>query len=227
MVLRFTNLLNLTNRYYISTSSSGNSEKIGNHGLPGTSNINQPDLFVAPLNSEPYLGPSNSTPSISTNKSKGNAEKSEPAMTFLPNHSSQEIKDLAAQTNNGVVLTGSAAMGPIGPTIGRMDIFESDDSYFFRVSLPGVSREENEFKCDIGDDGLIVIKGTTTTGEETVCRHSQVFKMLTQNLGPPGPFTISFKLPGPVNNEEFSGKLEFGVLEGKVKKVRKNSEPKV
>lgn len=66
-----------------------------------------------------------------------------------------------------------------------------------------------------------MIKGATTTGEETVCRHSQVFKLLTHNMCPPGHFTVSFKLSGPVNNQDFTGKFEDGVLEGVVKKVRK------
>lgn len=117
---------------------------IGNKDLPGNSK-SQPVLFVAPLNSVPYLGPSSSyTSSMPTNKSNNNAEKLGPALIFLPSGSSQEVNDLAAQTKTGVVLTGSAAFGEIGPSIGQVDVFDSDDSYFFRVSLPGVSSDESK-----------------------------------------------------------------------------------
>lgn len=76
-----------------------------------------------------------------------------------------------------------------------------------------------DFTCDIDPDGKVTIKGVTTTGEKTVCKQNQVFKMLTQNLSPPGHFSISFKLPGPVNTEDFTGKFgSDGMLEGLVKK---------
>ena len=141
-------------------------------------------------------------------------------MIFLPSDSSSEFSNLISQTKTGVALTGSAAMGKIGLTIGLVDIAESEDSYYFRVALPGVSRDEKEFSCEIEPDGKIMIKGATTTGEQTVCKHNQIFKMLTQNLCPPGHFTINFQLPGPVSNEEFNGNFgSDGVLEGVVKKV--------
>lgn len=75
-----------------------------------------------------------------------------------------------------------------------------------------------DFCCDIEPDGKIKIKGVTTTGEKTVCKYSQVFKMQTQNLCPPGHFCIEFQLPGPVNSQIFTGHLQDGVLEGVVKK---------
>lgn len=76
-----------------------------------------------------------------------------------------------------------------------------------------------DFDCDISDDGKILIKGTTTTGEDIVCKNSQVFKMQTQNLCPHGPFTLSFHLPGPVKHQQFTGRFGLeGVLEGIVKK---------
>ncbi|KAL1222363.1 Alpha-crystallin domain-containing protein 22.3 [Cardamine amara subsp. amara] len=177
---------------------------------------NQQVLEVAPLNSMPYI----SHTSMSSHWTNENAERGPPAVIFLPSESTSETSNIIAQMKTGVALTGSAAMGKIGPAIGLIDIAESDDSYYFRVSLPGVSRDEKDFSCEIEPDGKILIKGTTTTGERTVCKHHQVFKMLSQNLCLPGHFTISFQLPGPVSNEEFNGNFgSDGVLEGVVKKV--------
>ncbi|CAA7053278.1 unnamed protein product [Microthlaspi erraticum] len=204
-------------------SSSDQSEKIGNNGFHENGE-SRPVISVTPLNSVPYIGPTNGyTSSMSANRSNGNAEKVGPAIILLPNETSQEFNDLLAQTKTGVVLTGSAALGKIGYTVGLIDVAQSDDSYYFRVSLPGVSRDEKDFTCDIEPDGRIMIKGVTTTGEKTVCRHSQVFTMLTQNMCPPGHFTISFQLPGPVSNKDFNGNFgSDGVLEGVVKKLFEN-----
>jgi hypothetical protein len=83
---------------------------------------------VAPLNSVPYIGPP--TPHSYT--------VSSPTKRYT-----ETLEKVA--TRVGVALTGSAAMGKIGPVIGLMDIGESKDSYLFRVSLPGVARDESEF----------------------------------------------------------------------------------
>ncbi|KAG5414822.1 hypothetical protein IGI04_002389 [Brassica rapa subsp. trilocularis] len=200
--------------FYFRSSSSGQNGMRESTGFPQV-------IEVAPLNSLPYVGPLNGNSSMSGNKANETAEKTgPPAMIFLPSESAPEFCSLISQSKTGVALTGSAAMGKIGPTIGLVDIAESDDSYYFRVSLPGVSRDEKEFSCEIEPDGKILIKGATTTGEKTVCKHNQVFKMLSQNLCPPGHFTISFQLPGPVSNEDFSGNFGAdGVLEGVVKKL--------
>lgn len=103
-------------------------------------------LEVTPLNSMPYIGPVTHA-AMSSNRMNENAEKvGGPAMIFLPSESTSEFSNLISQTKTGVALTGSAAMGKIGPTIGLVDIAESDDSYYFRVSLPGVSRDESKSK---------------------------------------------------------------------------------
>lgn len=102
-------------------------------------------LEVAPLNSVPYISPLTGHTSMSGNRMNENAEKGPPAMIFLPSESTSETSILISQMKTGVALTGSAAMGKIGPTIGLVDIAESDDSYYFRVSLPGVSRDESKF----------------------------------------------------------------------------------
>ncbi|XP_059652502.1 uncharacterized protein LOC132299728 isoform X2 [Cornus florida] len=147
-------------------------------------------------------------------------ERLEPRMIFLPSQPTmEEWEDILSATKSGSALTGSAAMGQIGPVIGLIDIGESEDSYLFRVSLPGVKRDEREFCCEVENDGKVLIRGVTTTGEKTVCRYSQMFEMQSQNLCPPGHFSISFRLPGPVDPQNFSGNFGTdGILEGIVMK---------
>lgn len=83
-------------------------------------------------------------------------ERVGPAMIFLPSHPTRkELSEIVAATKSGFSLTGSAAMAQVGPIIGHMDIGECEDSYLFRVSLPGVKRDES--KLLIGFDGLFLI----------------------------------------------------------------------
>ncbi|XP_009334297.2 increased DNA methylation 2 isoform X3 [Pyrus x bretschneideri] len=141
-----------------------------------------------------------------------------PDGSVLYNVLEQEPKSNAA-TRDGFALTGSAAMAKVGPTIGLIDIGECDDSYLFRVSLPGVRRDEREFSCEVENEGQVLIRGVAVTGEKTVHRYSQMFEMQTQNLCPSGQFSISFQLPGPVNPQQFSGNFGTdGILEGIVMK---------
>lgn len=112
-------------------------------------NPQQAILDVAPLNSVPYIGPPTPhsyTASSPRKRYTETLEKIGPAMIFLPSLSTrEEWNSVVSSTRVGVALSGSAAMGKIGPVIGLMDIGESNDSYFFRVSLPGVARDESEF----------------------------------------------------------------------------------
>lgn len=148
------------------------------------------------------------------------SDKSGSDMLFLPSRPTREewIKIMNA-TKTGSALTGSAAMGQIGTVLGLIDIGECEDSYLFRVSLPGVKRDEREFSCEVENDGKVSIRGVTVAGEKTVCRYRQMFEMQSQNFCPPGHFSISFKLPGPVDPLQFSGNFGTdGILEGIVMK---------
>ncbi|KAK6159900.1 hypothetical protein DH2020_003281 [Rehmannia glutinosa] len=134
----------------------------------------------------------------------------------------EEWSNIVGTIKSGFALTGSAARGYVGPALGLMDIGESEDSYLFRVSLPGVKRDEREFSCEVESDGTVIIKGMTVTGERIVEKYSQVFEMQSQNLCPPGPFSISFKLPGPVDPRQFHGTFSTdGILEGIAFKARR------
>ncbi|XP_022150781.1 alpha-crystallin domain-containing protein 22.3 isoform X2 [Momordica charantia] len=179
-------------------------------------------LDVAPINSMPYIGPPlphSYVPSSPRVEDPEALVKVGPAMVYCPLTTNQEWAGIVSAAKTGIALTGTAAMGKVGPVIGRVDIGENENSYFFRVSLPGVARDQNSFSCDMETDGKVKIRGVTTTGENIVCKNSQVFRMQTKNLCPPGHFSITFQLPGPVNNLHFSGAFGAdGILEGTVAK---------
>lgn len=182
-----------------------------NEKEPG--NPQQHVLAVGPLNSIPYFNP-DMLESWSPEADNEKVERAGPGV-ILPK---KEWDDSIDATRRGVGLTRTAALGMVGPSVGLLDIGEMEDSYMFRVSLPGVAANERLFRCNIKPDGNVFIKGVSTTGEETVYRNSQLFKMKSQNLCPPGPFSISFELPGPVNDQQISTSFENGVFEAMVKK---------
>ncbi|PHT41364.1 hypothetical protein CQW23_20218 [Capsicum baccatum] len=66
------------------------------------------------------------------------------------------------------------------------------------------------------------------TGESKVCWKNMVFKMHTQNLCPPGEFTVSFQLPDPIDHRNLS--CDFGsdgIFEGIVKKNNRFVQTKI
>ncbi|KAJ8529478.1 hypothetical protein K7X08_036313 [Anisodus acutangulus] len=155
-------------------------------------------LNVAPISCVPYTGPplpynyhTSSSPDISagpvsveadmTSSSKHIISQqpagSQPAMVFFTARPAKEEWDnLINYANGGVAVTGSALLGKVGPLIGSVDIAESEDNYVFRVSLPGVARDEKVFRCDVGPNGKILIKGVSMTGENMVCRNNMIKK---------------------------------------------------
>ncbi|KAJ7012644.1 increased DNA methylation 3-like [Populus alba x Populus x berolinensis] len=125
-----------------------------------------------------------------------------------------------------VILSGTAKEGSAGPPIGLVDIGVSENAYLFRVALPGIRRNESNLKCDIQHNGTVHIKGVVTVDAGMLKDSSSVFQMRVQQLCPPGPFTISFKLPGPVDPRLFCPNFRNdGVLEVAVMKYRPPSAP--
>ncbi|XP_060219111.1 alpha-crystallin domain-containing protein 22.3 [Lycium barbarum] len=195
-------------------------------------------LLATPISCVPYTGPplpdnypASASPDINagsvpvevdTASSSTHIITHQPAMVFFTACPAKEEWDnLINRAKGGVALTGSALLGKFGQLIGSVDIHESEDDYVFRVSLPGVARDEKVFRCDVGPNGRIVIKGVIVTGENMVCRDNMVFKMQTHNLCPPGEFSVSFQLPGPIDHQHL--KCVFGsdgIFEGVVKKKR-------
>ncbi|CAK7340750.1 unnamed protein product [Dovyalis caffra] len=148
-----------------------------------------------------------------------------PALFFLPScPKKEEWSKVMDATKYGLVLTGSAATGQVGQVVGLVDIGEGEDAYFFRVSLPGVRKTANEFNCKIKTDGKVLIEGVTITGERTVYKFSQKFEMLSKNLCPPGQFSVSFQLPGPVDPHQFSSSFVNGILEVLIMKSRRTAQ---
>ncbi|KAJ1419951.1 HSP20-like chaperone [Sesbania bispinosa] len=93
--------------------------------------------------------------------------------------------------------------GLFGPSVGAVDIGISKVAYLFRVSLPGVKKDFSQFSCDIESDGRVHIRGLLTGGR-TITKQSRVFQMKIRQLCSPGPFTLSFSLPGPVDPRLFA-----------------------
>ncbi|PHT71826.1 Alpha-crystallin domain-containing protein 22.3 [Capsicum annuum] len=68
-------------------------------------------------------------------------ENSQPAMV------SSSASPASEEWDNVISFTGSASLEKAGPLVGSVDAAESMDEYLFRVSLPGVTRDE---KADVG-----------------------------------------------------------------------------
>ncbi|OMO62468.1 hypothetical protein CCACVL1_22805 [Corchorus capsularis] len=187
-------------------------------------NLQQRVLNVAPLNCIPYNGPPNATDTSSLpTQDKAAAEAAEtigPAIIYLPpNATREELDNIMAVTKTGIAYTGALVKDMLGPVVGLMDMGELPDSYYFRVNLPGVSMDKKDFNCDIQPDGSVRLRGVSLTGEKIVCKNFQIFHMVTQNLCPPGEFTVSLQLPGPVKPQEVTTLFEGGIFEAIVKKA--------
>lgn len=77
-----------------------------------------------------------------------------------------------------------------------------------------------EFSCEIEWNGNVHIRGVTTTGEQNVCRYSRIYEMKFQQQCLPGPFSLSFFLPGPVDPRLFSPNFRSdGIFEAVVVKA--------
>lgn len=127
----------------------------------GSTPLHPEPLNVTPISCVPYTGPplpysyhSSAPPDINAGSVPVEADTtssfkhagSQPAMIFFTACPAKEDWDnLISHANGGVALTGSALLGKVGPTIGSVDIAESEDDYVFRVSLPGVTRDESKF----------------------------------------------------------------------------------
>lgn len=113
-----------------------------------------------------------------------------------------------------IVLSGTVKRGVVGPPIGAVDIGVSKVAYFFRVSLPGIRKDFCQFSCEIESNGKVHLQGFTSGGNP-IKKRSRVFQMKLQQLCPPGPFTLSFSLPGPVDPRLFAPNFgSDGIFEG-------------
>ncbi|XP_057975567.1 increased DNA methylation 3 [Malania oleifera] len=124
------------------------------------------------------------------------------------------------QLRPAIVLTGTAKEGKSGPPVGLVDIGISAVAYLFRISLPGVRKDQCNVKCDIQRDGKVHVHGVITSGG--VLRDSpSVYQIRVQQLCTPGPFSVCFNLPGPVDPRLSSPNFRSdGILEVIVMKYR-------
>ncbi|KAG5517562.1 increased DNA methylation 3-like [Rhododendron vialii] len=104
---------------------------------------------------------------------------------------------VSEQLKPAVTLTGTAKEGSGGPPIGVVDIGESERSYLCRVTLPGLRNNESNINCEIQRDGKVHIHGVVTGG--VLKDPWTTYEMKVQELCPPGRFSMSFNLPGPVD----------------------------
>ncbi|KAH0726793.1 hypothetical protein KY284_002658 [Solanum tuberosum] len=181
--------LGLSGGNHPSSTPRASQTSLPNHGENnGSTPLHPEPLNVAPISCVPYTGPplpysyhTSASPDINTGSVPVEADSKhissqqhaggQPAMIFFTACPAREEWDnLINYANGGVALTGSALLGKVGPLIGSVDIAESEDDYVFRVSLPGVARDERVFRCDVGPNGAIVIKGVSETGENMVRR---------------------------------------------------------
>ncbi|KAL5780909.1 hypothetical protein ACOSQ2_011646 [Xanthoceras sorbifolium] len=98
-----------------------------------------------------------------------------------------------------------------------MGTYLGPDVYSYNPRCSAAQRlAEGQFSCEIESDGKLHIQGSTP-GEKTIRKCLRVFLMKFQQLCPPGPFTVSFSLPGPVDPGLFSPNFRSdGIFEGVV-----------
>ncbi|CAL9028446.1 unnamed protein product [Prunus brigantina] len=131
---------------------------------------------------------------------------------FMPLISVPNLEECTSDSS--VVLSGTARKGVVGPPVGVVDIGVSKAAYYFRVALPGVRKDFCQFNCEIESNGKIHLQGVTSGGNP-IRKRSRVFQMKLQQLCPPGPFTLSFSLPGPVDPRLFAPNFgPDGIFEG-------------
>lgn len=89
-----------------------------------------------------------------------------------------------------------------------------------RIELTHDLLDVSGIELEVEYDGKVQIRGQTTSGGRTVVRNSRVFQMKVRQLCPPGPFTVFFKLPGPVDPRLFQGNFRTdGIFEGIIVKI--------
>lgn len=113
-------------------------------------NVGPPILGAATNGAPPVIGEAHNGMPMPINfagplQVEVESDKFEPAMIFLPSRPTrEEWCNIVGATKSGYALTGSAATGKVGPVLGLIDIGECEDSYLFRVALPGVKRDESK-----------------------------------------------------------------------------------
>lgn len=98
------------------------------------------------------------------------------------------------------------------------DIWEENDSYFVKMALPGVSKDEINIEID---QDVIRITGTKKVEEEDESKRKYYFKSLDTR------FEQSFNLPSIVDAEKSEASFNDGVLEVKLPKAEQYKPKKI
>ncbi|KAF8015655.1 hypothetical protein BT93_H1241 [Corymbia citriodora subsp. variegata] len=143
------------------------------------------------------------------------------SMAFSPLRTTEmQCRGADATCCAGVGVVWNAEVGLAGSITVRVTVAESEDSYLFNVSLPGVRSDPRSFlvdvaalRCEFNMDGKVLIEGEIATGGNMV-------QSRTGNLCPPGHFSFCFQLPSRVNPKRSNCKfVTDGTIEGIVKKL--------
>ncbi|KAK4753073.1 hypothetical protein SAY87_021871 [Trapa incisa] len=122
---------------------------------------------------------------------------------------------------NLVSLSGTINEGNIAPNVGLLDIGVSDSAYLFRLALPGILKEPNGLKCEVNHSGRVQIQADMASPSARKDSLPGTFRFITPQLSLPGPFSVSFNLPGPVDARLFTpitrqdGVLEVVIMKSK------------
>ena len=84
------------------------------------------------------------------------------------------------------------------------DVYETKDSYVFKVEVPGMSKEDIEVKME---DNVLTISGEKKTESEVKeqdCHRIERFS---------GSFSRSFSLPGDTDSTKINANMKDGILE--------------
>ncbi|KAL3726412.1 hypothetical protein ACJRO7_031337 [Eucalyptus globulus] len=115
----------------------------------------------------------------------------------------------------GAGVVWNAEVELAGSITGRVTLAESEDSYLFHVSLPGI-RIDQSFSCEFDMDGEVLIEGEIATGGNTV-------ESRTGNPCQPGHFSLRFQLPGRIYLRGANCNFRSdGTFEGRAKKQIEN-----
>ncbi|MRH43205.1 Hsp20 family protein [Aquibacillus halophilus] len=87
----------------------------------------------------------------------------------------------------------------------KVDLFETDNSYYLRISLPGVKKENLE--VFINEHGLLEIKGKVVT---YIPDNAQ--KIILQEIYQ-GPFHRKVKIPTKIDKQNVDFSYNNGILE--------------
>ncbi|WP_456275197.1 Hsp20/alpha crystallin family protein [Bacillus sp. AK128] len=93
----------------------------------------------------------------------------------------------------------------------KVDLFETNQQYFLRLSLPGVKKEN--LKILLNEQGFLDISGKVVTHFPEVTRNIIVQEIFQ------GPFQRKVKIPGGVDKQSIKFHYDNGILEVYMAKI--------